>query len=120
LYLLHSKAWRGKEEMALSTLGELWTKGNEMDRGQAHALLNQVKLGMYVSEGKINEALYTTGDLDVTKLAPKACRSLRNDGPQSCYVRSSSLEDQGIGEGFKWSMDWNRKRNSNEIEGVKR
>jgi len=28
LYLIHIKAWRGKEEMALSTLGELWSKGN--------------------------------------------------------------------------------------------
>ena len=28
LYLIHLKAWRGKEEMALSTLGELWSKGN--------------------------------------------------------------------------------------------
>jgi hypothetical protein len=41
-----------------------------MDKGQAHALLNQLKLGMYVSEGKINEALYVTGDLDINKLAP--------------------------------------------------
>jgi hypothetical protein len=28
VYLIHLKAWRGKEEMALSTLGELWSKGN--------------------------------------------------------------------------------------------
>ncbi len=91
-----------------------------MDKGQAHALLNQLKLGMYVSQGKINEALYTTGDLDVTKLSPESCRPLRTDGPKSCYVRSSSLEDAGIGSGFKWSMDWDRKRNSNEIKGVER
>ena len=91
-----------------------------MDKGQAHALLNQVKLGMYVSQGKINEALYTTGDLDVNQLAPTSCRTLREDGPQSCYVRTRQMEDEGIGEGFKWSMDWNRKRNSNEIEGVER
>ena len=29
VYLIHLKAWRGKEEMALSTLGELWSKGIE-------------------------------------------------------------------------------------------
>ena len=91
-----------------------------MDKGQAHALLNQLKLGMYVSQGKINEALYTTGDLDVNQLAPKACRALRTDGLQSCYVRSSSLEDAGVGSGFKWSVDWNRKRNSSEVEGVEK
>ena len=84
-----------------------------MDKGQAHALLNQVKLGMYVSQAKINEALYVTGDLDVQQIAPRACSPLRKDGPQSCYVRSSSLEDEGVGGGFSWSMDWHRKRNSN-------
>jgi hypothetical protein len=91
-----------------------------MDKGQAHALLNQLKLGMYVSQGKINEALYVTGDLDINKLAPTSCRTLCTDGPESCYVRSSTLEDEGIGEGFKWSMDWNRKRDSSQVEGVKR
>ena len=91
-----------------------------MNISTAHAILNQVKLGMHFSQGKINEALYVTGDLDITKLAPTSCRSLCTDGPQSCYVRSSSLENEGIGEGFKWSMDWNRKRNSNETEGVER
>ena len=91
-----------------------------MDKGQAHALLNQLKLGMYVSQGKINEALYVTGDLDVYQLAPTSCRTLRTDGPESCYVRSSTLEDEGIGEGFKWSMDWDRKRDSSQVEGVER
>jgi hypothetical protein len=91
-----------------------------MDKGQAHALLNQLKLGMYVSQGKINEALYTTGDLDVNKLSSTPCRTLRTDGPQSCYVRSSSLEDAGVGGGFKWSLDWDRKRNSSEIEGAEK
>lgn len=91
-----------------------------MDKGQAHALLNQVKLGMYVSQGKINEALYTTGDLDVYKIAPRSCQALRSDGPESCYVRSSSLEDAGIGGGFKWSVDWNRKRNSSEAGGIEK
>jgi hypothetical protein len=91
-----------------------------MDRGQAHALLNQVKLGMYFSQAKINEALYVTGDLDVHKIAPAACRALRQDGLESCYVRSRSLEDEGIGSGFKWSVDWNRKRNSNEIGEIEK
>jgi hypothetical protein len=91
-----------------------------MDKGQAHALLNQVKLGMYVSQGKINEALYTTGDLDVHKIAPRPCQTLRSNGLESCYVRSSSLEDEGIGGGFKWSVDWNRKRNSSEAGGIEK
>jgi hypothetical protein len=91
-----------------------------MDKGQAHALLNQLKLGMYVSQGKINEALYVTGDLDVYQLAPTSCRALRADGPESCYVRSSTLEDEGIGEGFKWSMDWDRKRNCNGNPKIER
>jgi len=91
-----------------------------MDKGQAHALLNQVKLGMHFSQGKINEALFTTGDLDINQLAPKASGTLRDDGPESCYVRSSSLEDEGIGSGFKWSMDWDRKRDSNQAAGVKK
>lgn len=91
-----------------------------MEKNTAHAILNQVKMGMYFSQGKINEALYTTGDLDVNKLSPTSCRPLRTDGPQSCYVRSSSLEDAGVGGGFKWSLDWDRKRNSNEIEGAEK
>jgi hypothetical protein len=91
-----------------------------MNKSMAHAILNQVKLGMYFSKEKINEALFTTGDLDINQLTPKACRTLREDGPQSCYVRSSSLESEGIGSGFKWSVDWNSKRSSNEVEGVER
>jgi len=83
-----------------------------MDKGMAHAVLNQVKLGMYASDARINEALYHTGDLDIAKLAPKACQPLRSDGPQSCYVRSSSVESEGIGSGFNWSMDWHSKRSS--------
>jgi len=83
-----------------------------MDKGQAHALLNQVKLGMYVSQGKINEALYTTGDLDVHKIAPRPCQTLRSNGNESIYRRSSSLESEGIGSGFKWSLDWDSRRSS--------
>ena len=88
-----------------------------MEKNTAHAILNQVKMGMYFSQGKINEALYTTGDLDVNKLSSTPCRTLRTDGPESCYVRSSSLEDAGVGGGFKWSLDWDRKRNSSQAEG---
>lgn len=76
-----------------------------MDKGQAHALLNQVKMGMYFPESKINEALYVTGDFDVHKIAPKACRSI--------YSRSTEL-----GDCLSWSEDWNRKRNA--IEGVEK
>lgn len=91
-----------------------------MNISTAHAILNQVKLGMHFSQGKINEALYVTGDLDINKLSPTSCRTLRTDGLQSIYSRSSTLEDEGIGEGFKWSMDWDRKRDSSQVEGVKR
>jgi len=91
-----------------------------MNISTAHAILNQVKLGMHFSDAKINEALYTTGDLDVQQIAPRACRTLREDGLQSCYVRSSQMEDQGIGEGFKWSLDWNRKRNSSQVGGIEK
>jgi hypothetical protein len=31
VYLIHLRVWRGKEEMALSTLGELWKKGIDMN-----------------------------------------------------------------------------------------
>jgi len=93
---------------------------NGMDKKTAHAILNQVKIGMYFSTAKINEALYVTGDLDVHKIAPRSCQALRSDGLESCYVRSSSLEDEGIGGGFKWSVDWNRKRNSSEAGGIEK
>jgi len=76
-----------------------------MEKGQAHALLNQVKLGMYVSQAKINEALYVTGDLDVQAIAPKTCKSI--------YSRSTDL-----GDCLSWSEEWNRKRNA--IEGVEK
>jgi hypothetical protein len=83
-----------------------------MDKGKAHAILNQVKMGFYFSQEKINEALYTTGDLDVQKIAPRLSPALRSDGNESIYCRTSSLESAGIGEGYKWSMDWNRRRDS--------
>ena len=91
-----------------------------MHKGEAHAILNQVKLGMYFSKEKINEALFTTGDLDINQLTPKASGTLRKDGNESCYVRSSSLESEGIGGGFKWSVDWNSKRSGSETQGVQR
>ena len=91
-----------------------------MTRYEAHALLNQTKLGMYVSKTKINEALYITGDLDVLSIAPTACRALREDGYESRYVRTRSLESAGIGEGFKWSMDWNSKRSGSKDKGIER
>ena len=89
-----------------------------MEKNTAHAILNQVKLGMYFSQGKINEALYITGDLDINKLTSAPCGPLRTDGPQSCYVRSSQMEYEEIEGRSYWSMDWNRRRNSNEIEGI--
>ena len=89
-----------------------------MNISTAHAILNQVKLGMHFSDAKINEALYTTGDLDVQQIAPRACRTLREDGLQSCYVRTSQMEYEEIEGRSDWTMDWNRKRNSNEIGGI--
>lgn len=89
-----------------------------MDKGKAHAILNQVKLGLYFSQEKINEALYTTGDLDVLSITPTACRALREDGYESRYVRSRSLESEGIGEGFKWSMEWNSRRSGSKDKGI--
>ena len=91
-----------------------------MDKGTAHAILNQLKLGFYFSQEKINEALYTTGDLDVLKIAPRLSTALCSDGDESPYSRSSSLESAGIGEGFKWSMDWNSRRSGSKDKGIER
>jgi len=93
---------------------------NGMDKMTAHAILNQVKMGFHFSTAKINEALYETGDLDVQKIAPRPCQTLRSNGNESIYSRSSTLEDAGIGSGFKWSVDWNRKRNSSEAGGIEK
>jgi hypothetical protein len=89
-----------------------------MEKNTAHAILNQVKLGMHFSQGKINEALYVTGDLDINKLTSEPCRPLRTDGLQSCYVRTSQMEYEEIEGRSYWSMDWNRRRNSSQIEGA--
>lgn len=91
-----------------------------MNKDQAHELLNQVKMGMPVSQAQILTALYITGDLDVHKIAPRAGKSLCTNGPKSIYSRSSSLEDEGIGSGFKWSLDWDRKRNSSQAGGIEK
>jgi len=79
-------------------------------KGEAHAILNQVKLGMYFSKEKINEALFATGDLDINQLTPKASGTLRKDGNESCYVRTREDESQGVGERPNWTLEWNRLR----------
>lgn len=76
-----------------------------MNISTAHAILNQVKLGMHFSDAKINEALYTTGDLDVQQIAPRTCKSI--------YARSTDL-----GDCLSWSEEWKRKRNA--IDGIKK
>jgi hypothetical protein len=81
-----------------------------MDKMTAHAILNQVKLGMWFSQAKILEALYMTGDLP--------CETLRSDGNESIYSRSSSLESAGIGEGFKWTVDWYSRRSGSKDKGI--
>ena len=91
-----------------------------MTKYEAHAILNQVKAGLYFSEGKINKSLFLTGDLDVLSIAPTACRALREDGYESRYVRTRSLESAGIGEGFKWSVDWNSRRSGSKDKGIER
>ena len=80
--------------MALSTLGELWNKGIDMDKGMAHALLNQAKLGMDITLEQINEALLKTGDLDVFGHTKQPNRTLCTDGFESCNDRPSTVEDQ--------------------------
>ena len=69
-----------------------------MTKYQAHALLNQIKLGMYASPSQINEALFVTGDLDVLNIAPKVDRPLLNYGLESCYVRSGEASCLTAGE----------------------
>jgi hypothetical protein len=80
--------------MALSTLGELWNKGIDMDKGMAHALLNQAKLGMGITLQQINEALLKTGDLDVFRHTEQPNRTLCTDGFESCNDRPSAAENQ--------------------------
>lgn len=76
-----------------------------MNKSTAHAILNQVKLGMHFTEAQVLQALYVTGDLDIQTIAPRTCKSI--------YARSTDL-----GDCLSWSEDWKRKRNL--IEGVKK
>ena len=91
-----------------------------MEKGQAHELLNQVKLGMPVTQAQILQALYVTGDLDVQQITPRAGKSLCKDGLESCYVRSGEMEYEKFEGRSYWSMDWNRRRNSNETGGIEK
>ena len=69
-----------------------------MTNYQAHALLNQQKLGMYVSPAQVNEALFTTGDLDVLSIAPKVDQPLCRYGPESRYLRTGEASCFSTGE----------------------
>jgi hypothetical protein len=65
-----------------------------MDKGMAHALLNQAKLGMDITLEQINEALLKTGDLDVFGHTEQPNRTLCTDGFESSDHRPSAAEDQ--------------------------
>jgi len=65
-----------------------------MDKGMAHALLNQAKLGMGITLDQINEALLKTGDLDVFRHTEQPNRTLCTDGFESCNDRPSAAENQ--------------------------
>jgi len=65
-----------------------------MDKGMAHALLNQAKLGMDVTLDQINEALLKTGDLDVFGHKEQANRTLCTDGFESSNDRPCPAADQ--------------------------
>jgi len=65
-----------------------------MDKGMAHALLNQAKLGMGITLEQINEALLKTGDLDVFRHTEQPNRTLCTDGFESCDHRPSTAENQ--------------------------
>ena len=82
-----------------------------MNRFQAHEILDNYKSSSLMD---INKALIATGDLDVQEDPTRPSRALRQDGAESCYVRSREIEGAGTGERFNWTMDWNRKRNRNE------
>ena len=85
-----------------------------MTKDQAHALLNQLKLGMPASTSKINEALFITGDLDVHRIAPKVSESLCRYGPESRYLRTGEASCFAAGEMRVRSMDWNSNGNQGE------
>ena len=68
--------------------------GVNMDKGMAHALLNQAKLGMGITLEQINSALLKTGDLDVFRHTEQPNRTLCTDGFESCNDRPSAAENQ--------------------------
>lgn len=82
-----------------------------MNKQEAHKILDNYKSNSLIS---INRALIATGDLDVYQDPTRPSRALRQDGLESCYVRLREMQSAGIGEGFNWTMDWNRKRNRSE------
>jgi len=82
--------------------------GIEMNNYQAHALLNQLKLGMYVSPSQVNEALFTTGDLDVRSIAPKVDQPLCTDGDESFDFGLCKTESFRDATGSVRPMGWSR------------
>lgn len=82
-----------------------------MNKDRAHEILDNYKSSSLIN---IRQALIATGDLDVHEDPKRPSRALRKDGAESCYVRSREIEGEGIGEGFKWTLDWHRKRNRTE------
>ena len=82
-----------------------------MNKDRAHEILDNYKSSSLIN---IRHALIITGDLDVQEDPTRPSRALRQDGFESCYVRLREMQSAGIGEGFNWTMDWNRKRNRNE------
>lgn len=82
-----------------------------MTKDRAHEILDNYKSSSLIN---IRHALIATGDLDVQEYPSRPSRALRQDGLESCYVRSRQIEGEGIGEGFKWTLDWHRKRNRTE------
>lgn len=82
-----------------------------MNKDRAHEILDNYKSSSLIN---IRQALIATGDLDVQEDPTRPSRALRQDGAESRYVRSRQISDEGIGEGFKWTLDWHRKRNRTE------
>ena len=82
-----------------------------MTKDRAHEILDNYKSSSLIN---IRHALIATGDLDVHQDSTVPSRALRQDGVESCYVRSRQIEGEGVGEGFKWTLDWHRKRNRTE------
>jgi hypothetical protein len=65
-----------------------------MDKMKAHTILNQLKMGMNFTPMEINEALLTTGDLDVFGHTEQVNRTLCTDGFESSDHRPSQAENQ--------------------------